>query len=66
MAEVLVREDEPLDDALRRFKRECQKSGVLKEIKKRAYYEKPSEKKRKLLRKKKKKQLRNTKSYRKR
>lgn len=45
MAEVFVREDESFDNVLKRFKKECQKSGVLSELKKRAYYEKPSEKK---------------------
>lgn len=42
MAEVRVRDDESFDDALRRFKRACERSGVLKELKKRKYYEKPS------------------------
>ncbi|MDI6785241.1 MAG: 30S ribosomal protein S21 [bacterium] len=44
MAEVFVREDESFDNVLKRFKKECQKAGVLSELKKRAYYEKPSDK----------------------
>jgi small subunit ribosomal protein S21 len=40
-----VREDESLENALKRFKRKCEKSGVLTEIKKRQHYEKPSVKK---------------------
>ena len=49
MSLVLVDEDEPIDKALRRFKKECQKSGILAELRRREYYEKPSvRKKRKL------------------
>jgi len=36
---------------LRRFKKLCEKEGLTKEIKKRAYYEKPSERKQRALRK---------------
>ncbi len=47
---IKVREDECLENALRRFKRKCEKSGILTEIKKRQHYEKPSvRKKRKAL-----------------
>jgi small subunit ribosomal protein S21 len=42
MSEVKVRKDESLDQALRRFKRQCQRSGVLSEVRKREHYEKPS------------------------
>ncbi|MDI3481146.1 MAG: small subunit ribosomal protein [Tepidanaerobacteraceae bacterium] len=42
MAEVRVGENESLDNALRRFKRQCQKAGVLSEVRKREHYEKPS------------------------
>ncbi len=44
MPEVRVGENEGLETALKRFKREIQREGILKEIKKREYYEKPSEK----------------------
>jgi small subunit ribosomal protein S21 len=37
-----VREDESFEAALRRFKRKCEKSGILTELKKRQHYEKPS------------------------
>ena len=40
---IKLRENEPLDSALRRFKRKCQRSGVLSEAKRREHYEKPSE-----------------------
>ncbi len=50
MALIKVREDESLENALKRFKRKCEKSGILTEIKKRQHYEKPSvRKKRKAL-----------------
>lgn len=42
---IKVRDDESLENALKRFKRKCEKSGVLTEIKKRQHYEKPSVKK---------------------
>ena len=41
---VTVKEDESFENALRRFKRKCEKSGLLSEVKKRQHYEKPSEK----------------------
>lgn len=42
MSEIKVKKGESLDSALRRFKRSCQKAGVLSEIRKREHYEKPS------------------------
>ncbi|BCU82425.1 MULTISPECIES: 30S ribosomal protein S21 [Polycladomyces] len=42
MAEVRVRKNESLDNALRRFKRSCSKDGVLAELRKREHYDKPS------------------------
>ena len=42
MPVVHVRDDESFENALRRFKRKCEKSGVLTELKKRQYFEKPS------------------------
>ena len=47
MAEIRVKENETLDSALRRFKRQCARSGVLSELKKREHYEKHSVKKKK-------------------
>ncbi len=47
MAEVRVKENESLDQALRRFKRQCARSGVLAELRKREHYEKPSVKRKK-------------------
>lgn len=42
MAEVTRGQDESLDAALRRFRRQLQKSGVLSEARRRQRYEKPS------------------------
>ena len=42
MSEIKVQKGESLDCALRRFKRSCQKAGVLSEVRKREHYEKPS------------------------
>ena len=42
MSEIRVKDNESLDNALRRFKRQCAKSGVMAEIRKREHYEKPS------------------------
>jgi len=42
VSEVRVRENESLDSALKRFKRQCAKAGVLAEVRKREHYEKPS------------------------
>ena len=42
MAEIKIKDNESLDSALRRFKRQCARSGVLTELRKREHYEKPS------------------------
>ncbi|MBQ9992504.1 MAG: 30S ribosomal protein S21 [Firmicutes bacterium] len=47
MSEVKVGKTESIDSALRRFKRTCQKSGVLAEYRKHEHYEKPSVKRKK-------------------
>lgn len=47
MPGIKVKDNETLDNALQRFKRQCAKSGVLAEIKKREHYEKPSVKRKK-------------------
>lgn len=43
MPSVKVRENEPFEYALRRFKRSCEKAGVLAETRRREYYEKPTQ-----------------------
>ena len=42
MAVVRVRDNESFDQAFRRFKKSCEKSGILSEVKKREHFEKPS------------------------
>ena len=46
MVGILVSENEPIDRAIKRFKKKYERSGILKEFKKRAYFTKPSVKKR--------------------
>ena len=47
MAQVIVRENESLESARKRFKRSCARDGVMSELRKREHYEKPSVKKKK-------------------
>jgi small subunit ribosomal protein S21 len=48
MPQVRIKENEPFDTALRRFKRACEKAGILSEVRRREFYEKPTaERKRK-------------------
>ena len=48
MPSIKVKENEPFDVALRRFKRSCEKAGVLSEVRRREFFEKPTwERKRK-------------------
>ncbi len=42
MPQVVIKEDESFESALRRFKKQCEKAGVLSELRKREHYEKPS------------------------
>ena len=42
MPSVKLKENEPFDVALRRFKRSCEKAGVLSEVRRREHYEKPT------------------------
>ncbi|MBL8019748.1 MAG: 30S ribosomal protein S21 [Spirochaetia bacterium] len=43
MIGVVVKEGESIESALKRFKRECVNAGIQSEIKRREYFEKPSE-----------------------
>ncbi|MCP1728462.1 small subunit ribosomal protein S21 [Natronospira proteinivora] len=43
MPSVRVKENEPFEVALRRFKRSCEKAGVLTEVRRREHYEKPTQ-----------------------
>ena len=48
---IKARSGESAEQMMRRFKKLCEKEGLTKDIKKRAYYEKPSERKQRALRK---------------
>jgi small subunit ribosomal protein S21 len=47
MPSVRVRQNESIDKALRRFKKECEKAGIVREVKRASRFVKPSEKRRK-------------------
>ena len=47
MPSVRVKENEYFDAAMRRFKRACEKAGILTELRRREHYEKPTQKARK-------------------
>jgi small subunit ribosomal protein S21 len=45
MSEVIIHDDENFERALKRFKKKCEKAGILSDLRKHRHYEKPSEKK---------------------
>ena len=47
MSEIRLKENESLESALRRFKKQCARAGVIAEVRKREHYEKPSVKRKK-------------------
>ena len=47
MPEIEIRKDEPFEAALRRFKKKIEQEGILREVRDRKHYEKPSERRRK-------------------
>lgn len=49
MTKVRVRPDEPFEKALRRFKKKCNKEGLMQRLKETKHFEKPSEKRRRKL-----------------
>ena len=49
MPGVIVREKEPFEKALRRFKKTCEKAGIISEMKKHQHFEKPSERRKRKL-----------------
>ena len=44
LSEVIIHEDENFERALKRFKKKCEKAGILSDLRKHRHYEKPSEK----------------------
>ena len=51
VTKIIVRDDEPIESALKRFKKKCEKEGLIKDIKRSMTYEKPSDAKREKARK---------------
>ena len=49
MPEVIIQEDESFERALRRFKKKCEKAGILTDLRKHRHYEKPSERRKRKL-----------------
>ncbi|HEX9750597.1 MAG TPA: 30S ribosomal protein S21 [candidate division Zixibacteria bacterium] len=49
MTGVRVRDDESFERALKRFKKTCEKAGILSDIKKHQHFEKPSDRKKRKL-----------------
>ncbi len=47
MPGIKIRENESFENALKRFKKQCEKTGILSEVRKREHYEKPSIKRKK-------------------
>jgi len=45
MPEVIIHDDESFERALKRFKKKCEKAGILSDLRKHRHYEKPSERK---------------------
>ena len=43
MSEVIIHDDENFERALKRFKKKCEKAGILSDLRKHRHYEKPSE-----------------------
>jgi len=48
MPSVRVKENEPFEVAVRRFKRGCEKAGIMTEMRRREFYEKPTQKRKRL------------------
>jgi small subunit ribosomal protein S21 len=55
---IHIKENEPLERALRRFKKKIEREGIIREVKARKHYEKPSVKKRRKIREARKKKRR--------
>jgi small subunit ribosomal protein S21 len=47
MPVIKIRDSEPFEVAMKRFKKQCEKAGILSEVKRREYYDKPSVRKKK-------------------
>ncbi len=47
MPVIKIRDSEPFEVAMKRFKKQCEKAGIISELKRREYYDKPSVRKKK-------------------
>jgi small subunit ribosomal protein S21 len=63
MPGVKINEDEPFEVALRRFKKQCERAGILSELRKRQFYEKPSMRRKKKSLAARKRSLKTTRRY---
>lgn len=49
MSEIIIHDDESFERALRRFKRKCERAGILSDLRRHRHYEKPSERRKRKL-----------------
>lgn len=49
LSEVIIQDDENFERALRRFKKKCERAGILSDVRKHRHYEKPSERRKRKL-----------------
>jgi small subunit ribosomal protein S21 len=49
LSEVIIQDDENFERALRRFKKKCERAGILSDLRKHRHYEKPSERRKRKL-----------------
>jgi small subunit ribosomal protein S21 len=63
MTGVRIRDNESIESAIRRFKKQCEKAGILAELRKREHYEKPSVKRKKKALAAKKRAMRRSRSH---
>jgi small subunit ribosomal protein S21 len=49
VSEIIIHDDENFERALRRFKKKCERAGILADLRRRRHYEKPSERRKRKL-----------------
>ena len=63
MPGVIIRNEEPFEKALKRFKKSCEKAGIISDMKKHQHFEKPSERKKRKLNAAKRKRIKLEKTF---
>ena len=63
MPGIIVKDEEPFEKALKRFKKSCEKSGIISDMKKHQHFEKPSEKKKRKIKAAKRKRIKLEKAF---